>query len=513
MRALDRLMQLKGQFGREAARRTAALLARLAHVRLRAPADLLRLHETALFLRAFPQSPRVARLADRILFSFADRMRGADPAWFDDVEISGIAGTSVSTSYSYHFARSLVHRHGRSIEVDWENYANPDRLGGVLGQFAPLAYEEYAVEPHVHSQAWFENAGLNLRGVLEKTDPRVYDLLEMPLRWNPDDSSGSRSRLRLPAKATFHDIFCHQGPLLKRSAVSIEAEFAAPPIPAKLVGRRRAQTILGVIVDASATRYRELYGFQHPDEKRVYHADLGRGVDLYFFGVPPEHRLPLRAYHAGMFFKNGVPMGYVEGLSLAERMEIGFNLFYTFRDGETAWVYARILKLLREQLGVTCFSVDPYQLGHENEEAIASGAFWFYRKLGFRPASDETARIAAREEAKIAAKPGYRTSPAILRKLAVAPVVFGDGADWDGFSVYRMGVELPGLGRDAARAKRAAEEVDYLRLLQSRPDLRRKIIRWGQQGSRGRDAGYPAPPAQIRACAPNAHGSYLGCLA
>ena len=29
---------------------------------------------------------------------------------------------------------------------------------------------------------------------------------------------------------------------------------------------------------------------------------------------------------------------------------------------------------------------------------------------------------------------------------------------------------------------------------------------------RGRDAGYPAPPAQIRASAPNAHGSYLGCL-
>jgi hypothetical protein len=274
-------------------------------------------------------------------------------------------------------------------------------------------------------------------------------------------------------------MFYHTSPFLKRSEVSIEAEFAAPPISAKLVGRRRAQTLLGVIVDASATRYRELYGFQRPDGKHVCHADLGRGVDLYFFGVPPEHRLALRAYHCGMFFKNGVPMGYVEGLSLAERMEIGFNLFYTFRDGETAWLYARILKLLREQLGVTCFSVDPYQLGHENEEAITSGAFWFYRKLGFRPASKETARLAAREDAKIAAKPGYRTPPAILRRLAVAPVVYGDAADWEGFSVYRQGAEGPGLGQDAARAKRAAEEVDYLRLLQIRPDLRRKIIRWG----------------------------------
>jgi len=29
---------------------------------------------------------------------------------------------------------------------------------------------------------------------------------------------------------------------------------------------------------------------------------------------------------------------------------------------------------------------------------------------------------------------------------------------------------------------------------------------------RGRDAGCPAPPARIRASAPNAHGSYLGCF-
>jgi hypothetical protein len=32
-------------------------------------------------------------------------------------------------------------------------------------------------------------------------------------------------------------------------------------------------------------------------------------------------------------------------------------------------------------------------------------------------------------------------------------------------------------------------------------------------GGRGRDAGYPAPPAQTRAGATRAHGSYLGCLA
>jgi hypothetical protein len=105
-------------------------------------------------------------------------------------------------------------------------------------------------------------------------------------------------------------------------------------------------------------------------------------------------------------------------------MEVGFNLYYTFRQGETAWLYARLLKLYRERFRVTSFLVDPYQLGHENEEAIESGSFWFYYKLGFRPESPEVARLAERERKKIASQPGYRTRPATLRKLAASPVVY-----------------------------------------------------------------------------------------
>ena len=101
-----------------------------------------------------------------------------------------------------------------------------------------------------------------------------------------------------------------------------------------------------------------------------------------------------------MFFKNGVPIGYVEVLSLFERMEVGFNLYYTFREGESAWLYAQVLKFCRERYGVTCFSIDHYQLGHENEEAIASGAFWVYRKLGFHSTLPEIARLIEKEEVR-----------------------------------------------------------------------------------------------------------------
>lgn len=418
MRALDQLAGCKGQFDTSAASRTAKLLESLSRARLRQPDELIRLHETVLFLRAYPQTKQVAELADRILLNFAQRLRGVDLETFDDPEVSGIAGTAVSTNFSREFALSLVRRHPDSVAIDWEDFAHPERLGVVLGRLIPEAYEDYAVEPHVDWRKWLERSGHDLRWLIERVDSATYELLEIPLRW--ELCSSSRSALRLPQPSLFY----HSGPLLKRTDVSLQAELAASRIALKRLPPDRAEEVLGVIVDASAARYRELYGFQYPDVARVLHAGLGRGVDLYFFGVRRDRRLPLRAYHAGMFFKNGVPMGYVEALSRDQTCEVGFNLYYTFREGETAWLYARILKLLQDQLRAARFSIDPYQLGHENEEAIASGAFWFYYKLGFRPVTPKIALLASREAAKIAARPGYRSSPAILRRLAAVSLLY-----------------------------------------------------------------------------------------
>jgi hypothetical protein len=170
-----------------------------------------------------------------------------------------------------------------------------------------------------------------------------------------------------------------------------------------------------------------------------------------------------------MFFKNGVPAGYVELLSLFERAEVGFNLYYTFREGESAWLYARILRLYRQVLGVTCFSVDPYQIGHQNPEAVDSGAFWFYRKLGFRPADPEVARLVEREERRMGRSPGYRSSKATLERLANGYLLYSDAADgraWDRFRVRNIGLAVereiasryrgdPHAMRQAAQAKAA----------------------------------------------------------
>jgi hypothetical protein len=189
-------------------------------------------------------------------------------------------------------------------------------------------------------------------------------------------------------------------------------------------------------------------------------------------------------------------------------MESGFNLYYTFRDGETAWLYARILNVLHHFAGVTTFSIDPYQIGFENEEGIASGAFWFYRKLGFRPTRPDVLKLVQKEEQKLATRSGYRTSARTLRKLAESPMAFelneGLAGDWDRFQVRKIGFRaqrgkesglaavlalMPNLKRwgveerklldRIVRAKAGAEESTYLRLMQKHNLLRQEIIRLG----------------------------------
>ncbi|MGO9254992.1 MAG: hypothetical protein ACLQU1_01620 [Bryobacteraceae bacterium] len=103
MRLLDRLDAWKTNFGQGDTRQLEKLLTAAARWRLRTPAEAIRFHETLLCLRAYPRSSRVAHLADRLLFHFADRIArlesaGADAEPFEAPQVSGIAGTSLGAS-------------------------------------------------------------------------------------------------------------------------------------------------------------------------------------------------------------------------------------------------------------------------------------------------------------------------------------------------------------------------------------------------------------------------------
>lgn len=457
-KALDDLDKLKRGFGGGDAKLAHALAAvSKSHI---ADADsLIRFHETLLFLRTYPPSARILALAEKTLKSFDRRITrlteaDADLSPLDAPEVSGIAGGSITSNFSYVIVRWLVEKYPRQLSIDWDWFDEADRFGATMPRFLPLLEDDAMVEAHVPFQEWLDAARGRQNEVAwiiqrfeslpmpDESKAELYDALKLHVTWNFGLRS-SRTQMRLPTRKQF----IHDAPLIQRREISLVAELSSPPIPLEKLSRAEGEKVLDLARETSAVRYRELHGFTYGDARRVLRADLGRGTQVFVMGVPPHRRLPLRAYHAALIFKNGVPVAYFEGLSICERMESGFNLYYTFRDGETAWLYARILRLMRQLLGVTVFSIDPYQVGHENEEGIESGAFWFYRKLGFRPVRPELIRLTEAEEGKVSESPGHRTSSGILRKLAAGHLLFelpGNRVrrQWDRFEARNIGLAV-----------------------------------------------------------------------
>jgi hypothetical protein len=463
MPSLDKLLaQLddsKCQFGNDTGARTQRLLTALAGRRFNDAETLARFHEALLFIRSHPQTEITFQAAEDLLSDFVQRVdqlreSGADLTPLDYIEYSGIAGTVISGTFSYDIARFLADRYPASVDAEWTAAEKPERLGATLPRFLPLLYEDSLVEANIpyvswidcatkkrHRLAWlirrFEQLDISTR---EKAE--LYDSLGLRIRWELRDSKASRTR----NMRRVNDIFYHREPLIRRSEVSLDNEFQAPALPLVKLSRSEGKAAQDMLRETTTVRYRELYGITHGDPSTVVRVDVGRGVEIFLWGLPPDRRLPIRAYHAGFTLKNGVPINYIEGITICERMEIGFNTFYTFRDGESAWVYSKVLRLLNQVTGVTCISIDPYQLGFNNDEAIDSGAFWFYRKLGFRPTQPKLARLMANEERRIASTPGYRTPARVLRRLSAGNVVYeAPGAsrgDWDRFTIRNLGLAV-----------------------------------------------------------------------
>ena len=488
---LTDLEAAKNNFRQAAASTTVELLKKASRASFRDSKSLLRFHEAMLFLRAFPQSASVVSSTEKLLDTFHERMEkiralGADMSDFDDFDTSGIAGTTMQDTLSFEAARWLVRRIPRHVTIAWKDYEEERAMGATWPRFIPLLAEDSDVEANIPWRRWldaarggerdlpwlirqFEQLKLE-RNEAERARARIelYDSLRIPIRWDLGNLKLSRTRNWSRPRKTFF----HKEPLISRKDVSLAREFARPAAQLKRVSLRDGESVMRLIREVMVVRYRELYGTTLGDPRSVVRADVGRGVVIYLWNLPPERRLPLRAYVAGFTLKNGVPINYIEAIGLCEWIEVGFNTFYTYRQGETAWIYAQALRCLCAMTRATTISVYPYQIGQNNDEALDSGAFWFYRKLGFRSGNPELEELARSEERKIAADPQHRTAKRILKRLAEAHVFYevvrehgakarNASGPWDNFSTRNLALRVNrrmarNFGGDSVRIREAS---------------------------------------------------------
>jgi hypothetical protein len=432
----------ENQFGPGTARKVQQLLRQIGQHQFRDPKLLIRFHESLLFVRAFPQSVSLVPQVEKLLRSFHERVErirdlGVDMSIFDDFDTSGIAGTTMQDSVNFEVARWLVRQMPESIEIAWDNYNEERAWGSSWPRFIPLLREDADVEANIPWRRWldavrgsrpdiewlirhFEQVEIAAPVEADRVRGELYDSLRIPLRWRLQDLKLSRTRNWTRPRR----FYIHDAPFIARKEVSLAVELSRPPVRLMRPSQRERDWAMRTIKEIMLVRYRELYGTTLGDPQSVVRADLERGVVIYLWNLPPRRRLPLRAYVAGFTLKNGVPINYVEAIGLCEWIEVGFNTFYTFRQGETAWIYAQALRCLRAETGASVISVYPYQIGQNNDEALDSGAFWFYRKLGFRCGLPEIELLARTEEKKIAADARHRTPRRTLKRLAEAHMFY-----------------------------------------------------------------------------------------
>lgn len=428
-RTLALLEKLRDNYTPEAAARKRAALRALQRSHLSTADQVRRLHEVLCFLRAWPDDASVLQAVERLLAGFSRR---ADlRAHREALAYSGIEGTLTWFPFFYPTAQWIARRWPDALHLDRSDATAGETIAKVLpALLTPL--ESFALrESHLPgydaldrlrgkcSDATFLIERVAAMPGTEATREAVYDLINPSCELQPAPGVPSRTQARFAPAPT-----AWQTTPLRRGRPDLRAELQRPPRRLRRLPLTDGEDLLTLARGAMITRQRDLDTIAWGDARDVWLADDGGGLAFALIGMLPSRRAALPALYGGLTLRNGVPVGYFQADFLGRSAAVSFNTFDTFRGGESALQFARLLAALRAFAGVTSFSIEPYQLGEGNEEGIASGAWWFYFKLGFRPRASAALRLAARESARQRARTSYRSPLPVLRQLARHHVFF-----------------------------------------------------------------------------------------
>ncbi|MFO1316442.1 MAG: hypothetical protein U1F58_12630 [Burkholderiales bacterium] len=426
---LRRLHALRAAYGGDAASRKLDVLARLARHPFASARMLTEWHEALCWLRAYPDDARVLRRVEAILRGFEVRRDVRRHA--DALANSGIAGTAIRDRFFSPVAQWLAQTWPGRLRMDWEAFEHTDELENLLPLLATYSESTGLDDLELSPREWIdlmrgrESDGAFLARRLHALPmdafarEKIYDRLDptLTLAW------GRAGPSRTHARAAGLPVSFQAGPL-RTQRPRLPAAILDPPRAILPVDRRRGRALIDLAREAMVTRSRDLDAFSYGDPADVRLIDCGDGLVFACIGVLPERRLMLETVYAFLTLKNGVPIGYVLVSGLFGSSEVAYNVFETFRGGEAGYVYGRVLAATRALLGTDAFTVFPYQLGDGNDEALESGAWWFYQKLGFRPRDRALLALMRRELARMRARPGHRSSMATLRRLAADNVYY-----------------------------------------------------------------------------------------
>ena len=424
---ISRLHAIRNRYGGAAADEKLALLASLPSLAIRSASDLGRLHVALCFLRAFPDSAGVHRAVTGLLDDFPRLSRHLGESQRARLNDTGIAGSALHYRFSFEVGAWLARRFPGVGHIDWDEFDDTGRFDELLEHLMHESEADFFDSGQVTTDQWIRLAASHAKGtdfdwLMSELDDRrhynrfwtaLYNAADVPLRCELGDSALSRTRNLYPAGR----IRYRADPMSGRVSRA-KAEIARPLKSLQRLDAGAGRALLDDAMASLAVRHRETIHFNHANPAEVWIADAGKGVQIAATGLLPEHRYPLECTMGFLILSNGVPIGYGGSSMVYRQANTGINIFDEYRGSEAAWLWVQVMRLFHAISGCTRFIANPYQFGEDNPEALASGAFWFYYRLGYRPVDAGVRRLAAEERAKIRARRGYRTPIPTLRELA-----------------------------------------------------------------------------------------------
>lgn len=424
IRCLKLLKQIAADMDKEADLAKMDLLKTLAGMAFPAAKYLPVYHDSLLFLCAHPANKTLLRLAENELNRLTAYLKKNGRSLKKSLpENSGLPFTETLTRFSPDSLGWLLKQKDFTLHFD-SFYDSRLTLNEVLNITLPSLLKAETTAG-LNSEDLLEVLGIKpnqylhfLHGQLEtlKELPQAKDLLcdclNIFVQVVPKGKRFSRTYNRIPNKQLYY----HQDILKRFDHVQLLNEPLPhePAEPETIFGKAGKEEIVKVIKYAMSLTEREIDPATYLQEDSMRYIVLERGLSMAIYGMHAERQLPLETYMGFTIFKNGLPISYGGMWVFGNRSKVGFNIFEPYRGGESGYALCQLLRVFKQVFHISYFEVEPFQFGADNEDAIASGAFWFYYKFGFRPVDAEIAEQAKQEYQKIKTRKNYRSSAKTL---------------------------------------------------------------------------------------------------
>ena len=423
-RCLQSLKQIAADMDKEAILLKKELLQKLSSMDLPAGKYLPVYHDSLLFLCAYASNATLRRLARHELDRIASHLKKNYRTIKKSLpENSGLPFTETLTSFSPDSLGWLQKQ--KDFTLHFDSFYNPNlTLNEVLNITLPSLLKAETTAG-LNPEDLLKVLGLKptqylsfVHGQLEalKEYPQAKDLLSDGLNLFvqvvPKGKQFSRTYNRIPHQPVYY----HQDMLKRFDYVQLMNEPLPhePVPPEKVLGKSGKAQMIKVIKYAMSLTEREIDPATYLQEDSMRHIVLERGLTMAIYSMYPERQLPLETYTGFTIFKNGLPVSYGGMWVFGSRTKVGFNVFEPYRGGESGYLLCQLLRVYRQFFNISYFEVEPFQFGADNADAIATGAFWFYYRFGFRPVDNEIFEQAELEQQKIKSRKNYRSSAKTL---------------------------------------------------------------------------------------------------